>query len=149
MYKSILVPLDGSARAERILPHVEPLAQRFEARLILLRVIEPAGSLPPPEQPDFIQRSLEAEREQAQSYLKAKAGELRTRGLETQSQVLVGSAATTICSVADSEEVDLIAMASHGRGGLARVFYGSVTAAVLNQVDRPLLLVRARRRRRS
>jgi nucleotide-binding universal stress UspA family protein len=44
--------------------------------------------------------------------------------------------------VADREQADLIAMASHGRTGLARVFYGSVASGVLNQADRPLLLIR-------
>lgn len=146
MYESILVPLDGSGRAERILPHVEQLARNFGSRLILLRVIEPPSTLPPPDQPDFNVRALQSEQEEAASYLKGKRGELRQRGFEVQALHLNGAAASTICSVADSENVDLIAMASHGRGGLARVFYGSVTAAVLNQVDRPLLLVRARRK---
>jgi nucleotide-binding universal stress UspA family protein len=50
-----------------------------------------------------------------------------------------------IIAVAASEEVDLIAMASHGRGGLARVFYGSVAAGVLQRIDRPLLLIRSRK----
>ena len=48
-----------------------------------------------------------------------------------------------ILDVAEREKVRLIAMASHGRTGLARVFYGSVAAGVLSQADRPLLIVRA------
>jgi len=50
-----------------------------------------------------------------------------------------------IKETAEQANADLIAIASHGRGGLARVFYGSVAAAILNQVDRPLLLVRSRK----
>ncbi|MDP8287440.1 MAG: universal stress protein [Candidatus Electryonea clarkiae] len=45
--------------------------------------------------------------------------------------------------IADREDIDLIAMASHGRSGLSRVYYGSVAASLLHLVDRPLLLVRA------
>ena len=48
-----------------------------------------------------------------------------------------------IIDVAEREDADLIAMASHGHTGLARVFYGSVAAGVLNKADRPLLLIRA------
>ena len=46
--------------------------------------------------------------------------------------------------LAQEHAVDLIAMASHGRGGLSRVFYGSVAAGILQRIDRPLLLIRAR-----
>ena len=49
----------------------------------------------------------------------------------------------TILDIAVEEEVDLLAMASHGRSGLSRVFYGSVSAGVLQRIDRPLLLVRS------
>jgi nucleotide-binding universal stress UspA family protein len=56
----------------------------------------------------------------------------------------VGPVVSTILCVAQREAVDLIAMASHGRSGLSRAFYGSVAAGVLNQVDRPMLLIRAR-----
>jgi nucleotide-binding universal stress UspA family protein len=49
----------------------------------------------------------------------------------------------SILAVADRENVDLVAMASHGRSGLGRVFYGSVAAGVLHATNRPLLLVRA------
>jgi nucleotide-binding universal stress UspA family protein len=45
--------------------------------------------------------------------------------------------------LADQHNIDLIAMASHGRTGLARVFYGSVAAGILNRAERPLLVIRA------
>jgi nucleotide-binding universal stress UspA family protein len=51
--------------------------------------------------------------------------------------------APSIITVAEREEIDLIAMASHGRSGLPQMFYGSVAAAVLHKIDRPLLLVRS------
>jgi nucleotide-binding universal stress UspA family protein len=50
----------------------------------------------------------------------------------------------TVISVAQRENADLIAMASHGRSGMSRVFYGSVAAGVLQQIDRPMLLIRSR-----
>jgi nucleotide-binding universal stress UspA family protein len=54
-----------------------------------------------------------------------------------------GPVVEAILTTAECEKVDLIAMASHGRTGLAQVFYGSVAAGVLNRIDRPLLLVRS------
>jgi nucleotide-binding universal stress UspA family protein len=49
-----------------------------------------------------------------------------------------------IIEAANAEDVDLIAMTSHGRGGLSRIFYGSVAAGILNRIDRPLFIVRSR-----
>ncbi len=144
MYKTILVPLDGSARAEAILPHAEALARTMAARLILLRVIEPseigmsvrdAGS-------PFVASQLEERFEQAQSYLQRMQIALQMHQIETTVIVEQGPIVAKIIDVASSEQADLIAMASHGRTGLGRVFYGSVAAGVLNRADRPLLLVR-------
>jgi nucleotide-binding universal stress UspA family protein len=59
--------------------------------------------------------------------------------------VVRGPVVETIINVAEREGADLTAMASHGRTGLERVFYGSVAVGVLHHVDRPLLLVRSRR----
>ena len=101
MFSKILVPLDGSKRAETILPYVEQLAQQNDADVVLLQVLAPGAAL-----------------EQ-------------------------GPIVRTILDVAERENVKMIAMASHGRTGLARVFYGSVAAGVLHQADRPLLIVRA------
>ncbi|MEJ2012567.1 MAG: universal stress protein [Anaerolineales bacterium] len=98
MFEKILVPLDGSARAEAILPTVESLALEF-----------------------------------------------REKGVETETVLAQGSVVETIIQTAVEHDVELIAMASHGRTGLQRVFYGSVAAGVLQSVDRPLLLVRSRR----
>ena len=54
-----------------------------------------------------------------------------------------GPVVTSIINIASQEDVDLIALASHGRSGLARVYYGSVAAGILQRVDRPLLLIRS------
>jgi len=145
MYKTILVPLDGSHRAERILAHVEELAHHFKSTVILLRVVEPdpegfgMGGSPV----ETYIESLDRATKEAKTYLSSIAGELRSRGIKSQTIVERGRLANTITGIASREEVDLVAMASHGRTGLGRVFYGSVTAGVLQRIDRPLLLVRA------
>jgi len=146
MYETILVPLDGSMRAEEILPHVEELALRFEAKLILVQVVEPAPLSMVQEVPYLRLRQQEFDRrvKQAESYLHGVQGVFREKGIQAQTRVLFGSPVKAITSAAEREEVGLIAIASHGRGGLSQVFYGSVAAGLLHRVRRPLLVVRSR-----
>jgi len=145
MYNSILVPLDGSKRAEAILPHVENLAQRYNAKVTFLQVVEPTPVVVGPEAAYMTlhQHELTERTKQAELYLAARQGEFREKGIETQTRVVYGPVVGAIIDAAEDEDVDLIALASHGRSGLSRVFYGSVAAGVLHRVDRPLLLVRS------
>jgi nucleotide-binding universal stress UspA family protein len=147
MYETILVPLDGSPRCEVILPHIETLAHEFGSKVILLRVIEPDNSLLSPQDAHagVNIELLRAKRSEIKSYLAALRGEFRAKSIEVQIMVRLGPVVNMIIKTAEEEKADLIAMASHGRTGLERVFYGSVAAGVLQRVDRPLLLVRARR----
>ena len=146
MYKSILAPLDGSKQAERILPHVEELALRFGAEVIFIRVVEPLVSTISihGSNPEMYIDMVDDLYNEAKAYLTALKGEFREKGISVKTIVRKGTVVNNIISVSESEDVDLIAMASHGRTGLERVFYGSVAAGVLHQVDRPLLLIRAR-----
>ena len=146
MYDVILVPLDGSKRAEAILRHVEEIALRFDAKVIFLQVVEPTPptqTLGPLGDIGLYQENLEEQMEQAESYLSTLRGEFREKGIEARTHVAYGTVVETIVNTAQRESADLIAMASHGRSGLSRVFYGSVTAGVLQRVDRPLLLIRS------
>jgi nucleotide-binding universal stress UspA family protein len=146
MYKKILVPLDGSKRAESILPHVADLAHLANSEIIFLQVIEHQYIFTDPHGYNYIgveEISNEAQMKQAEAYLARLEGEFRQKNITSKTVVEVGSVAHTIIRIAEREEADLIAMASHGRTGLAHVFYGSVAASVLHLVDRPLLLVRA------
>jgi nucleotide-binding universal stress UspA family protein len=145
MYNSILVPLDGSKRAEAILPHVEELAQRYNATVIFLQVVEPVPIVVGREGAYMAlhQQELAGRTKQAQSYLAARQGEFREKGIETRTRVAYGPVVEAIIDAAEHEGAGLIAIASHGRSGLSRVFYGSVAAGVLHRVDRPLLLIRS------
>lgn len=153
MYKRILVPLDGSRRAEKILPHVEDLAIQGKSTVILLEVVEPAAAgftpnvsmmvTPPPQELELFWKSLKAAEEGAAEYLEGKAKELEKKGIATERLVQRGDPVNTVVNAAREKNADLIAMTSHGRTGLQRVFYGSVTSGVLHKVDRPLLLIRA------
>jgi nucleotide-binding universal stress UspA family protein len=144
MYRTILVPLDGSKRAESILPHVEGLAKCLEAEVLLLRVfktdfgqVDYFGH-----DPEFYEEIRANCKDEILAYLTEIQVESLGKGLRVRVLAEEGLVIDTILSVAEREGADLIAMSSHGRTGLSRVFYGSVTAGVLHQVDRPLLLIR-------
>ena len=146
MYHKILVPLDGSKRAEKILPHVEELALRYKAKVIFLHVVEYKAI--PTSEGEYINltgQEFDQVKKQAETHLAGIQGEFREKNIESRSHVIYGSAVEGIINIAAQEGVDLIALASHGRGGLARVFYGSVAAGLLHRVDRPLLIIRSRR----
>lgn len=145
MFSKILVPLDGSKRAETILPYVEQLAQQNDAAVVLLQVLEPGAALVTPYDmvPYFDAEAIEQRKQEATTYLAGLCGEIGAEGVKMKKYVEQGPIVRTILDVAERESVRLIAMASHGRTGLARVFYGSVAAGVLHQADRPLLIVRA------
>lgn len=152
MYQTILVPLDGSPRAERILPHVENLAIQHKTKVILLQVMEPLQIATPSVYAssaltDTVKESLKdfnRRYEENTTYLAGRLGELREKGIDVRKFVEQGPVVETIIAVAQRENADLIAMASHGRSGMSRVFYGSVASGVLQQIDRPMLIIRSR-----
>ena len=145
MYQTVLVPLDGSKRAETILPHVEELARQSHAKVVFLEVLEPNAAMVTPYDmvPYIDAEALEQRKAEATTYLAGMVGEMREKGIDAKKVAEQGPIVRTILDVAERENADLIAMASHGRSGLARVFYGSVAAGVLQSADRPLLIVRA------
>jgi nucleotide-binding universal stress UspA family protein len=147
MYKIILVPLDGSKRAEAILPHVENLALSLNAKVILFKVEEPSLMLEYDEVIDmstYLEKS-DKQKKEAESYLTSLQEKFRARGIEAQTLIGHGPVVKAIINAAEREDAELVAMASHGHGGLLRTFYGSVAAGVLQRIDRPLLLIRSRR----
>lgn len=149
MYTKILVPLDGSELAETIMPNVEELARLFNSTVILLQVLELPHlvGLPKGEVFDALPQMTPAEVNQYLSetrrYLDEVVERLKGKGIDARGLVEYGPVVVTIMRVARQEEVGLIALASHGRGGMTDVYYGSVAAGILQRIDRPLLIVRA------
>ena len=145
MYKKILVPLDGSKRAEVILPHVVSLSQKFGSTVILFQVLEPEFVLDGPEvqhASDYA-ASFAHKRDQTEAYLGKHQQTLIEQGIETVTRLGQGPVVEGIINEAIDEDVDLVALVSHGRTGLGQVFYGSIAAGILHRVDRPLLLIRS------
>ncbi len=144
MYTRILVPLDGSELAERVLPYVRILARGLQARVELLRVFEPVPpSLAHPEHGLYLDRIIESIRIQARDYLEAVAASLQREGLVVSCTVHEGSPAPHIVNDGECEAASLIAMSTHGRSGISRWVLGSTTDKVLHATTRPLLVVRA------
>ena len=132
-----------------VLPHVEELAKLYGSAVIYLQVMELPHlvGLPRGDVYDALPQMTPAEvnRQMADTrrYLEGLVERMAEKGIAARALVEYGPIVVTIMRAARQENADLIAMASHGRGGLADVYYGSVAAGVLQRIDRPLLIVRA------
>ncbi|MGB8648122.1 MAG: universal stress protein [Anaerolineae bacterium] len=147
MYTKILVPLDGSELAEKVLPHVEEVAHCTDAEIVLLRVpvyaYEAAVGADGPFLPSFPLPDVRGEAlKEAVDYLHKVKGELALRGLRVSAMVKEGNVAEVIIAFAREAGVDLIAMSTHARTGLNRVVFGSVAEQVLHEAQKPVLLIR-------
>jgi len=145
MFEIILVPLDGSKRAEAILPHVEALSHCVGAQVVLLQVIEPVLLPYDPQgyMPEMDVERTEVRRQEASAYLEEVAARLKGAGVDVRIRIEEGPVVETILELCAVDKPRLIALASHGRTGLARAFYGSVTDGILHQCTCPLLVVRS------
>jgi nucleotide-binding universal stress UspA family protein len=147
MYHKILVPLDGSKRAEAILPHVENIAARFGSRVVIL-IVEEAGLLLEIDEVINMERYLAEkaqERKKLTDYAATIVERFKARDIPTEFLIDKAPVVHSIVKTATRENIELVAMASHGRGGWARTFYGSVAAGVLQNIDRPILMIRSRK----
>lgn len=134
--RKILVPLDGSARAETILPKVATLATALGVEVVLLRVAK-ARVFPGA---DPVEAQVRVVRE-AEDYLAVMAEQLRLWGLAARTTVRYGEAVPEILDHIRSADVSLVAMASRGRTAMRRLILGSVAAAVLRHAEVPVLLL--------
>jgi nucleotide-binding universal stress UspA family protein len=125
------------------------LAQRYEAAVILLLVVEdqPAQGQTADKGPESAQsetKDHERRIEIAKSYLTTLQTQLEEDGIQARVRVFSGNPVEEIIKVAEHEKADLIAIASHGRTALAQMVYGSVASTVLEKANQPLLMVRSR-----
>jgi len=167
MYRGVLVTLDGSPLSEAVLPIVADLVAGTTATVTLLTVGEvPSATVEGPSEsvqpfiflslsapalrlasaaPKYVEtktQAIERKEEELAAYLEQKAEPLRKLGVEVNTIVQFGNPAERIVSYARRPEIDLIAMATHGRTGLRTVIFGSVAGRVLYSGVRPVLLTR-------
>jgi nucleotide-binding universal stress UspA family protein len=157
MFKKVLVPLDGSALSNGVLPHVRALSACCGSEITLLRIIPEIGmrivtpavvaqtveqtvaSLPP-----VLPDDLSIYEASARSQLEAIVTELATVGLRAKARLGTGPVTEGILDAALEESADLIAMSTHGRSGLSRFLLGSIAGQVIQRASVPVLLVRAK-----
>lgn len=140
--RRILVPLDGSELAESVLPRVEALAQTAMARLTLLQVIGPVMPELKAYEIAYLPEDDGILADQARAYLARVAAPLRERGLDVETRVAFGKPGDRIAAATTDNAYDLVAMATHGRGGIERAMVGSVADEVLRTASAPVLLFR-------
>jgi nucleotide-binding universal stress UspA family protein len=142
----VLVALDGSKLAERSVAQAFRVAHKLGARVTLLRVVPQPNEAALQEMgrydPDLAERLPRTATQEAQAYLEAVAHEHTRPGMDVNAVVQSGPPATTLLKFAEQNQVDLIAMATHGRTGLRRWIYGSVTEKVLHAAHVSLLVTR-------
>ncbi|KAF0182975.1 MAG: UspA domain-containing protein [Nitrospirae bacterium] len=142
MFKKILVPLDGSGLAARILPQVEDLAKSQQSEVVLLTVGDVGSMVMAAEAlPGVVQDMYASIKASAEKNLAAVAATISVKGIKVSTQYREGLPAQDILEVAIEEGCDLIAMATHGRGELSWVL-GSVAEKVLAHATVPVLLLR-------
>jgi nucleotide-binding universal stress UspA family protein len=141
----LLVALDGSAFAEAVLGPVGELAHLLGAGLLLVRIVAPPSPLAKARAPRAAAGPVDEDLATAHAYLEGVAADLPAAGRVATRVAPGATPAVTLARIAREEQVDLVALATHGRGGLARLALGSVATALLRRSPVPLLLVRPTR----
>ena len=151
MFEKILICLDGSKAAEQVLPYATEQALRFDSEVMLVRVIDLPGTYIPlnfPGEPGFpiqIPPSIShtrSEETEATAYLSEILSSLREKGLRADFAVIPGRPGEAIVQYAQDNDFKLIAIGTHGHGGLRQAVLGSTADYVLRYSVIPVLMVR-------
>ena len=150
-FQRMLIPLDGSALAERILVPAVALGTVMGAEYRLLHVVETSSFISGDAGPytsSLDEKALVHAQTEAQDYLDGIALLMRAEGLQVHTHVAIArDARTAIRQAARQHEIDMIAMATHWRDGLDRLIMGTVAVQVLHDSHVPVLLYRPQERR--
>jgi nucleotide-binding universal stress UspA family protein len=151
MFERVLVPLDGSKVGEAALPVIEkliaelPPQTKMEITLLgvitILRHWVVVGEASAPV--SYTEDEMALIKQRVENYLESTAEPLKNKGVTVRTIVTSGNASEEILKTADELNADLIAMSTHGRSGLRRMAFGSITDKVLRGAGRPVLMVRA------
>jgi manganese transport protein len=141
MYRRILVPVENSAADRTILDHIIHLAGLTQATLLLVHVADGWVA----RHYDELQLRESEEMREDRAYLERLADELRQKGFTADCRLAMGDPATEIIRVAKQENVDLIAMATHGHHFVKDVLLGTTVDKVRHEVSMPVLLLRVPR----
>ena len=139
MYKRILVAIENSGADRTILAHAGDLALLTGAEVLLVHVADGWAAR------NFDQLKLRESEEMKvdRAYLERVRGELAGRGLQVATLLAMGDPATELIRVAEQQQVDLIAMSTHGHRFIADLLHGTTADRVRHLVKVPVLLLRA------
>jgi nucleotide-binding universal stress UspA family protein len=146
LYQRILVPLDGSQRAENVLPIITQLARFHKSQIHLVQVVqtpEMARQMPPaPEDIDLSNRVVTRNREEAGRYLEQVKSRSYLEGIAVQTHLITSdNAAVALHQLVEQEQIDMVALSAHGYSGNHQWPYGSVTNNFILYGKVPLLIV--------
>ncbi len=145
MFRTILLPLDGSNLAESAVASTNTLAKAFDARLLLLRVLEKTaqnGCSQPTDPLDWRMCKVEAK-----SYLDNLVALFHQEGTEAEAMLLDGDPAQHIVKLVSERNIGLVVLSSHGHSGLTSWNHGSVIRKVIARSQSSVMIVRAYRER--
>lgn len=138
MYETILVPTDGSEAAADAAKHAYSLAERYDATVHVLSVVEQSESASIVGQGE---QKLDALREQGSDSTRRIVEEAQSRNVDAVGAIEVGNPDRAILEYADEHDVDVIVMSTHGRSGVGRFLMGSVTEQVIRDGEIPVLAI--------
>lgn len=142
MKPKILVPLDGSALAERAVDQAEKVAKALAYEVILYRVIQNPLAAAPEAGPAAEEHATLDTIDGANVYLKKISARLEEKGIRTRIEIGEGPPYAGILGMAHREDVEFIIMSTHGRTGITRALMGSVAEKVVYTTKRPVMLVK-------
>ena len=141
MFQDILVPLDGSSRAEQVLPVAARLAQVTDGTVSLFQTVWPPSvymaSVGEIVLPDIVDETVPT----AKAYLESVAKQRSLEGVHTETQVVIGHPAEAIIRAANADKTDLVVMCSHGYTGQMRWSMGSIAEKVARHVPSPVFIL--------
>ena len=142
MYRQILIPVENAECDQTIIDHIRPLAKLTGAKLLLMHVADGFAAR------NFDQLSLQESEEMRgdRSYLDGLVRDLGNEGFSANSILAMGNPATEIIRVSREQNVDLIAMATHGHKFIGDLIHGTTANKVRHEVDVPVLLLKAPRK---
>ncbi|MFH2104389.1 MAG: universal stress protein [Chloroflexota bacterium] len=141
MFDPVLVPLDGSLLAECALPHAVAIARAFDAKVVLLRVLDRNQASENTQLLDLV--NWQIDKTGAKLYLEKTAARLEKAGLRVEAAVLEGLVAESITEFSQSRGMKLIILSSHGRSGLSQWGISSVTQKIIFSAPTSVLIIRA------
>jgi nucleotide-binding universal stress UspA family protein len=155
MYRRILVPLNGTRQAEKILPHALAIARCTGATIVVFRALEKraevltgsfeSGAIGAPPPTTIADKKIVEEANRTDAYFEIVRADLQKTGVPCEFLVLEGEPKKTLKAIVEEQRIDLVAMTTSARSSWSKLFAASTADSVLHDINVPLLLLRVER----